>query len=52
MGLNNEGKVLYLKSKSYNLFRVRRNTWNYYQTLFIISMSFNVLLFSLLMLKN
>lgn len=37
--------VVQFKTNSSKLFRVKRNTWNYYKTLFIISFTFNIIFF-------
>lgn len=48
----NEGKVLQFKHKSRSVFRKNRTKWNYFQSLFYISLSFNLLLLMLLVCKS
>jgi hypothetical protein len=50
--LNNKGKVLYIKPSRRKFVRRMQHSWNYYQTLFLISLSFNLLFIGLFCLKN
>lgn len=51
--MNNEktAKILPFTAKNRRFFRTQKYTWNYFKTLFFISLSFNFLLFMLLVLK-
>lgn len=46
-----EGKVLQLPNKTRRYMRVKRNNFNYFKALFLVSLSFNILLSFILMVK-
>lgn len=46
--LNKNGKVIYLQPKSSNLFRIKRNNFNYFKSLFFVSLSFNLLFIAII----
>jgi hypothetical protein len=45
---NNHGKVIFLQPKSDTLFRIKRNNFNYFKSLFYASLSFNILLIAII----
>lgn len=45
--MTHEAKILQFRSKNRRRFRINGNQWNYFKTLFFLSLSFNILLIAL-----
>lgn len=50
--MQNDGKILYLHPQDSRRFRLKRKYFNYYKGLFVISLSFNIILAVALYVKS
>lgn len=48
---NNHGKILQFSNTPTSRIRRLKNTWNYYQTLFFISLSVNLIMFAYVLMR-